>query len=83
MNFSGYSRVEGTYGIDGDRLYRYRWLSVRAGTFYFIGPNSPVEIIRALPLWHRVQQRPLRYSGGPLDSALPELSARCAGSDHT
>lgn len=45
--FSGYSRVEGTYSIDGDRLRLSAQRLVWWDLFY--GQNSPVQIIQPYP----------------------------------
>ena len=46
--FSGYSRVEGTYSIEGDRLYFHPKRLVWWDRFY--GQALPVQVIQPLPL---------------------------------
>ena len=75
--FSGYSRVEGTYGIDGDRLHFHPQRVVEWDLFY--GPNSPVEIIQPYPYGTvfdsarfdiAVDRLTLRYLSYPLDAPV-------------
>ena len=46
-DFSGYTRVEGTYRFDGDRLHFRPLRQVSWDLFY--GRNSPVEVIEPYP----------------------------------
>jgi hypothetical protein len=76
--FSGYSRVEGTYSIDGDRLHFHPKRLVWWDLFY--GQSSPVQIIQPYPYgtvfdsarFEIVAERlTLRYLSYPLDAPVP------------
>ena len=75
--FSGYTRVEGTYRVDGDRLHFHPVRQVSWDLFY--GRGSPVEIIEPYPYgtlfdstrFEIVAERlTLRYLSYPFDAPV-------------